>query len=518
MALKFAMVLQLVDRASGPAKRARAGVEKLTGGVRRMATQVSRSARAVDRGERSLEHYQRRARRMRGVALGRTFQAIGREARGMARDIGRGVRQLKLMERAGNAAKRGFGWVGNKLLSTAKWGAAAGLAAAGYSVFDMFKDAGKAEQAQAELAGFLGSAEKARAEFDRLKRADYGVGINELLASYVELRKGGIDPAARSIQAMADEARSSGRTFTDIVEAVTKARMGSGEGLERLNIRAITKGGVVTKLQYLDSEGKRISKSVGRSADDIERALIDIFDERSGGAAKRYGKTFAGMIDGLKNRWNRFQLMVADAGIFDKVKAGLDRFLTRFDGWVRDGKIEAWAKSVSEWLEKAWDWGVAFAERTDWGAMAKGLSTAVNVLTRIIELIGKAAAAYEEFNKARDIRLLKGMENSWFASDERKAAARSVRHQRYGTERYKDWRGRRGGSGRDLNLDNLSPIPRRNPKVSMNGAAQPVQVGGKTQIDIAVKGPATARVRSHRTDNADIASVVRLGKSMRLAA
>lgn len=502
MALKYSFILEMVDKASGPAKRARASMERLTGGARRMGAQVSRMAGQVNRGERSLDHFQRRAQRMRRVALGRTFQAAGDSARRMGRGIDRAVAKLRLMERAGNGAKRGLAWMGSKAFNTAKYGlaglAASGAAAGGYALWDMFSKAGKADEAEAELARFLGSAKAAKTEMEALKKGGHGVNINELLESYVALRKGGIEPTTDKIRAMADEARASKQEFRDIVDAVTSARSGGIAGLDALNISAAPSKGMM-QLGYLDKEGKRVTRSIRDNADEIEAALLGIFSERSGGAAAAYGKTFNGVLERFKGHWAKFQHMVADAGIFDKVTGKFDEWATKLDGMAKDGRLQKWAERISYQLEKAWDWGVAFAERTDWGAVATGIGAAVNVLVRIVELIGQATEKYAAYQKQVQIGQLRQIERGWFTADDQKKAAKQERMRLEGD-----------GSANDR----LSY--RRNPKVG-NAPAQ-AAVTGKVDLNVKVDGPGSARVRNVSTSDSGFALAVNTGRAMRSAA
>ena len=55
---------------------------------------------------------------------------------------------------------------------------------------------------------------------------------------------------------------------------------------------------------------------------DFRAALLDTLNEGmfAGGAAK-LSQTFSGMVSNLEDEWSRFKLQVADAGVFDNVKA-----------------------------------------------------------------------------------------------------------------------------------------------------------------------------------------------------
>lgn len=361
--MRFSMILEMVDKFTGPAKRAKAGVSGLRASVRQMAGQIRGAAADVESGARSIDHFDRRARRLRQVALGRTFQAIGNDARKLGRDLFALERRLKLVERAGNATGRGLRKMGGMAAGLLKSGLFAGGAAVagagGFALFDLFSTAGQFEQAESQLSAFLGSARRARAELNWVKNADVGAPIGQLIEGYVTLRKAGIKPTEASLRTIADEARASKMEFGELAKTLKEVRGGDYGGLEALGITISKSKGIAT-LTFLDKEGKRVSRSVRDSADEMQDAITAVFEGRSSGAASRYRSTFFGLLDGMRDRWSRFQLMVADAGIFDMVKSDLDALLSKVEKMAGDGSLKKWAEDVSNRLEMAWKWGKEF--------------------------------------------------------------------------------------------------------------------------------------------------------------
>jgi hypothetical protein len=152
------------------------------------------------------------------------------------------------------------------------------------------------------------------------------------------------------------------------VEALADAITGEYERLKEFGIRANTVGKQVT-FSYM-KDGKTISRQVKANAAEIEKAVTGIFRDRFGGMMDRQSQTFAGLISNLKDTWAKFLLMVANAGIFDKVKAKLGELYDWVNKLAQDGTLQAWAKNISDALSAAFDWATDLIKNTDWPALA----------------------------------------------------------------------------------------------------------------------------------------------------
>lgn len=515
MAMRYSLILKAVDKLSAPAKKMQRSIERLTAPARKLGEQIKKATREVETGARSLEHYQRRAQRLRRVALGRTFQAAAASAQKLARNLRDLPRRLKLVERAGQAAGRGLKWLGGKALDMAKWGAAGATAAGGWAIFDMFKTASQFEQFQIMLEGTEGSAKKAKQSMAWVKRfaRETPYELEQVMAAFVQLRAYGIDPTDGTLRSLGDGASSMNKELMQAVEALADAQTGEFERLKEFAIRSRVEGDKVT-FTYLKN-GKEIRKVARNSASDIKSALTGIFSDRFGGGMKRQSKTFAGLIANLKDMWSDFQMRVADAGIFDKVKAKAAQLLKKVEELARNGTLDRWAQRISDRLGDMFDAAVKFIEETDWGSVAKGMGAIVNVLLKIIGLIGKAASKWEEWQRARERATLEKTANSWapWVSKQTKAAARG-RLNRMNVEDYIErQRGKRDPRGWNLKGRKTSSLPR--PAVGPD--AQAVKVSGKTEIDVRVHGPASARLSKVR-QTGDVPMKVNLGRSMGEAA
>ena len=119
--MRFSMILEMVDRLTAPAKRARDQIRGITRNAGSMSQRFRSMAREVRRGERSVESFERATRRMLTVRMGRYFQSVRR----LTRDLSALVRRLRLVERAGGLAARGLRRMGGMALDALKWGGAA---------------------------------------------------------------------------------------------------------------------------------------------------------------------------------------------------------------------------------------------------------------------------------------------------------------------------------------------------------------------------------------------------------
>lgn len=531
MALKFSMILEAIDRASAPAKRAKASMAGLTSGFRAWGRQVRKVSSDIQSGARSVDFYRLRAERLRRVALGRFFQAASNDARRFANSLRAGIRNLDLMGRAGRGAKAGLGWLGGKALgfagSTAKWAAAGAGAVASFSIFDLFKTAGQFEQFQVVLEGTEGSAAKAKKAMAWVQKfaKDTPYELEEVTDAFVRARGLGIDPFTGAMKIMGDAAAGTRKSIMDAVEAIGDAQTGEFERLKEFQITTSTKGQSVT-FSYIDKGGKNVFKTVKKDAVAIREALLDIWSYKYSGNMVRLSRTFFGILNNIKDVWSNFLMMVANAGIFDKVKAKLDQWYQKLNSAAGNKKMLQWAQAISDKLSEAFDWGVKFAEQTDWAAVGRGLGTALVAMTKLIALFGQAVDRFYQWQAYRAANMAENTEKGWFSSASAKANAKARRQAieaKYGVQTET---GRKEAADRAQKnrFYRVTPggkdIPKGvNPgwsRLPQSGATTraPFKVGGALDINVKVQGPGTARVERVQTANRDVPINARVGKVM----
>ena len=503
MALKFSMVLQAVDRVTAPARRVRTAVSGMTSGIRQFAQQMRRTSQDVQSGARSLEYYQTRARRMRQVALGRIFQAAAASARQLATNVRAGVRNLNLMERAGRAAGAGIRSLVGKAAGLAKWGLAGASAATGLSLFNLFDTAGQMEQYRIAFQVAEGSAEKAKAKMDWISKfaADTPYELDQTIEAFRTLQSvAGVDPTDGSLRIVGDAAAGTSKDLQQVAEAYADAVNMQFERLLELGLRATQQGNKVTFVYR--KNGQAITKTVKKDGLEVKKALEGIWKDQFGGSTLAQSKSLFGILSNMKDMWSRFQVMVADAGIFEKVKAKLSELYEWVSKLADNGTLKVWAKDISDALGSAFDWAVNLIKNTDWAAFGRDLQKIGKAAWDIANGVADAVRAYQRWNAGNEARLYEGTENGWFSS---KQAREDARKKRQALE--KEF-GPLTGTGRAEQRN-------RAPAVSKpQASAGRVQVGGATKVEVAFVGPLRGRVVSTRADNAAVPTIVNLGHSM----
>jgi len=234
--LKFSMILEAVDRFTGPAKRAQSSSKGLVGTVRRISTEARKMRADVDSGRRSVEWLERTTRRNRKLAIAYAMRGAAMEASKLGRKLDNLVRKLRLTERAGRAAGRGLKWAGGKLLGAAKWGLAAGVAAGGFALFNLFGTAGKFEQYKVQLEGIEGSAAKAKKAMNWVQ--DFAektpFELDQVMEAFVALKAYGLDPLNGSLLALGDGAAGNSSVSRNSGSALRSKVSGSPSATARM--------------------------------------------------------------------------------------------------------------------------------------------------------------------------------------------------------------------------------------------------------------------------------------------
>ncbi|PAL25472.1 tape measure protein [Sphingopyxis sp. GW247-27LB] len=384
MALKFAMILQAVDRLSGPAKRANAGARTLVKGALEIARRAPGAARAMDMMSRAAERIPSRLRN----ATVRVRQLAGHYG-------------MKALEKSAYGAGVAIGWtirkVGTLILRTGQLAAATAALGAGAAIGGIISVTSKFEQFQIMLEGIEGSSEKAKASMawvrNFAKTTPYE--LDQVMEAFVQLKAYGIDPIGGALAAAGDAAAGMSKPLMQAIEALADAQTGEFERLKEFGIRARVEGNRVA-FTYMKN-GREIRREVAANATAMRDAITGIWSDRFGGMMERQSKTFSGMISNLKDGWTDFLLRVGQAGIFDKVKARVQSVLDWLNKRLDDGSIDKWAQNVSDRLEKIVDWASQLTEK-DWAtfgsdlwniakaawSIAKALASAVDWALRLV--------------------------------------------------------------------------------------------------------------------------------------
>ena len=305
--LNVALILRLVDRATGPARTAMRALERIGGqGIVAQADRTARASRMIAGG---MGHVARSAAVAGGAVAAYTgiLTGIGAAFVRPAAQFERFNVQLTNLEGSAGGAKRAMGWIEDFATRTP-------------------------------------------------------LELEDTVAAYAKLKAFGIDPTNGSLQAMVDTMAAAGgdvETMNGLVlafgQAWTKGKLQGEEAMQMLergvpvwDILAKAMGKTTAEVMEMSSKGK-----LGREQIQL---LMDELGKRNAGASEEMSKTWGGITSNLMDHWTRFQRMVMDAGLFDFMKGRLQGLLTLLNAAAADGRLQAWATSVAEkilWAMKA---------------------------------------------------------------------------------------------------------------------------------------------------------------------
>lgn len=308
--------------------------------------------------------------------------------------------------------------------SAVKWGALAAAGGAGWMVAGVIKTAAQFEQFEAVLTTVTGSAAKARQSMDWVQKfaATTPYEMDQVMGAFVKLKAYGIDPTDGSLRSLGDAASAMGKDIESAVEMMADAMTGEFERLKEFGVRASQQGDKVT-FRWMKNN-KEMTRTTAKNGAAIKKALSDIFDGNYSGAMDRQSKTLVGMWSNLKDMWSGFLLRIARAGIFNRIKASLSNLLNWLGKKAEDGSMDKWAERISDWLEKAWNWGVKIVTETNWKQLAKDVWGIAKAAWSVAIAFRNAVNWWREFSISRDIQMQQGIADGWLTSDADKAKAR----------------------------------------------------------------------------------------------
>jgi phage tail tape-measure protein len=503
MALKFAMIVEMVNRLSKPGREARRDTRELTKSVRELGRAGTVASRGLDRAARSGD----RLRNRLGVRL---LTSVRRLA---------GPAGMKLLEKGAYGAGRAIGWTIRQLGALAVRGAAgiAALAALATGAFfgGIISTTAKFEQFQIMLEGIEGSATKAKQSMDWVRKfaKTTPYELDQVMEAFVQLKAYGIDPIDGALAAAGDAAAGMSKPLMQAIEALADAQTGEFERLKEFGIRASVQGNKVA-FTYMKN-GKEIRKETKKTAAEMKDAITGIWSERFGGMMDRQSKTFSGMMSNLKDGWTDFMLRVGQAGVFDKVKAKLQGVVDWLNAKLDDGSIDKWATRISNRLGEVIDRikGIDDADignfLDDLGSVAKACVDIISALGKIHGWIMKIDGAWGAVDKWTDRWMIGG---SGWGDMIRGGPAKQAPKGKVLPQSTRDtmWRNALTprAPARGVRTQPMNPAFLRTP------AAQKVPVGGTLTVNVKADPGLSARPTKMATANSAVPLVYRGGANM----
>ncbi|MCW8966890.1 MAG: tape measure protein [Candidatus Pacearchaeota archaeon] len=256
------------------------------------------------------------------------------------------ARQQKLL----TASSKAGAFMSNtlsKLGSAVKW-VSGGIVAGGLAAMPLINTASTFEGYQATLETIEGSQAKAKTSMKWVSdfAAKTPSSMAEVTESFVRLRAYGLDPTSGLMKTLSDTGSAMGKPVMQAVEAMADAVTGENERLKEFGIKARAEGDLF-KYEYTDKNG--VQRTMAALKDDrkqIESVLTKIWNEKYAGAGERQAKTWRGLMSNLGDQWTRFQIMVMDSGPFARIKKHLGDFLKRVDEMANNGQLKVWAEKT----------------------------------------------------------------------------------------------------------------------------------------------------------------------------
>lgn len=362
--MKFSMIFEGVDRASKVMKKIMATEKKAAAAVKGNSAKAARAATKVQRNNSALARSMNTVKRSSVVA----FQAISKGAAKAGRSI-KSLHQktVALAKNGFGSLKQGAGKIGRGVaiatgLLASIYGGAALAAGSMTDVASQF------EKFQTILETTEGSSAKAKNAMAWV--ADFAVKtpyeLDKVMDSFVRMRANGLDPTNGSLKTLGDTAAAMGKPLMQAVEAMADAVTGENERLKEFGIVA-SKTGKIISYEYTNALGKTVTASV-KAGDRlaIQQTLMKIWGEKYGGAMEKLSQTWAGMVSNMADLWQKFQLMVMNAGLFDWMKEKLRFVLDTISQMEADGSLKQWAtqigQSIQTALESAWTMATRIVE------------------------------------------------------------------------------------------------------------------------------------------------------------
>lgn len=360
--MKFMMVFEGIDRASRVMNKI-ASVEKKTAAAAKASSAAAQSAAnaataATTRQASGLNKMQR--------AANAAFNAVQSGAKAAGRAV------TTLHQRTLALGKLGLGTVGDGAgkafwrLTVAASGAVTAFGGASLAAGQLIGTASKFQRFQTILETTEGSSAKAKKAMDWV--SDFAIKtpyeLDQVMESFVALRSRGIDPTQGLLKALGDTSAAMGVPLMQGVEAIADAVTGENERLKEFGITS-SKVGKTIVYEYTNRAGKMMKALVDASNRmAIQTKLMDIFNEKYGGAMVNLSSKWDGMISNLADLWGKFELAIMNAGLFDWMQGKLRTILETLDKLQASGDFDRWAAKIGGTIQTVLMSAWSFATRT----------------------------------------------------------------------------------------------------------------------------------------------------------
>lgn len=213
----------------------------------------------------------------------------------------------------------------------------------GLTAKSFIQAASTAEQFRTRLNVLLGSVEEGSRLFKNMAEFAGKVSFSyeEIMASATNLTgvmREGVDEVSAWMPLIGDLAAATGMTVQETTGQVIRMYSAGAAAADMFRERGVLAMlGFQAKVQY----------SAQQTRDMLMKAWKDPSSQFAG-AATELGKTWAGMLSMVSDRWFQFRTLVMDQGLFDYIKALLSTFLDFIQELQTTGRLDKWANETSK--------------------------------------------------------------------------------------------------------------------------------------------------------------------------
>ncbi len=303
-------------------------VGRLRGGLSQAGIDTRNLAQEQQRLQRELRESAAQTER-----LGRSLVQGGQGAGGFQGAIGSLTGRLVAM--AGT-------WFGIQTLTT--------------QLMAMFQTGDQAERLNVQLKAVMGSIEggqQASAWIQDFAK-NTPLQLDEVTQVFVRLKAFGIDPMNGAMQGIVDQAFKLGGGFEEVQgislalgQAWAKQKL-QGEEILQLIERGVPVWQLLEQVTGKNTAELQKLSEAGKLGRDTIQALMNEIAAQSSGAAANNMSLLSGLISNAQDNLAKFYRMVAENGALTWLKNQLAQLNAEFDAMAKDGRLQAWAKRLSD--------------------------------------------------------------------------------------------------------------------------------------------------------------------------
>ena len=177
--------------------------------------------------------------------------------------------------------------------------------------------------------------------------------LQETVDVFTKLVNYGLTPSERAMRSYGDAAAATGKSVTQLVEAVADAVNGEFERTkEAFNVKARNMGDTIA------FRFRGVVTEVKNNAKDIENYFIELGEKNFSGGMERQMQTLNGQLSNMSDEWDKLLANIGENGLGDVVGEGIQwviSLLQELNAEISSGQIQAGFDS----------WGIAFKGYVD---------------------------------------------------------------------------------------------------------------------------------------------------------